>query len=152
MYFWKIEKLKDDIKVGYFTEKDRFIYALIYFMSCAIGMEVMMLMPLENGNIWDFINSFSFVLIVLLGTICAFRANGSINGRDFLGKYLSIGFVMAIRFMVYAIPLFIMLSIYYFYAFDEEECISSYIDVIPFLAWYAALYWRICVHIKQINS
>jgi len=36
--FLKIEKLKDDIKSGYFTEKDRFVYALIYFVSGVIGL------------------------------------------------------------------------------------------------------------------
>ena len=153
MYFWKIEKLKEDIRTNQLTEKDRFIYTLIYLILGAIAMEVMMLMPLEDGNVWDLINSVTNVLIVTFGTIYAFKANGSNYGSDFLGKYFSIGFVVAIRFLVYAIPLFILLFVYYFYAFGEEEEIpTNYIDVIPFLIWYIAMYWRICVHIKQVNS
>lgn len=153
MYFWKLDKLKEDIRTDKLTERDRFIYTLIYLVLAAIGIEVMMLMPLENGNIWDFISSLSNVLIVMLGTIFAFKSNGSSNGRDFLGKYFSIGFVIAIRFLVYAIPLLMALFVYYFFTFGEEEEIpTNYIDVIPFLVWYAAMYWRICVHIKQANS
>ena len=153
MYFWKIEKLKEDIRTNQLTEKDRFIYALIYLVLGAIGLEVMMLMPLEDGNIWDLISSIANVLIVALGTLYAFKANGSNGGSDFLGKYFSIGFVVAIRFLAYAIPLFVLLFIYYFYAFGEEEEIpTNYIDVIPYLIWYVAMYWRIYVHIKQVNS
>ncbi len=153
MYFWKIEKLKDDIASGRLNEKDRFIYALIYVVLGAVVVEVMMLMPIENGNIWDLANSVGNVLIVLLGTVFAFKANGSSSGEDFLGKYFSIGFVMAIRFLIYAVPLLVMLFVYYFYAFAEEEDIpTNYIDVIPFLLWYAALYWRMYVHIKQVSS
>ncbi len=153
MYFWKIDKLKEEIKAGKLTEKDRFLYALIYIVFGAIGMETMMLLPLENGNIWDFAESIFNVFIVLIGTIFAFNANGSNDGTDFLGKYFSIGFVMAIRFLVYTIPLLIMLFVYYFFAFGEEEKIpTNAIEVIPFIIWYAALYWRICVHIRQVNS
>jgi uncharacterized membrane-anchored protein YitT (DUF2179 family) len=153
MYFWKIEQLKDDIASGQLNEKDRFIYVLIYVVLSAIVMELMTLIPIENGNVWDLANSVGNVLIVSLGTIFAFKANGSANGKDFLGKYFSIGFVMAIRFLVYAIPLLAILFVYYFYAFaEEEEKPTNYIDVIPFLFWYSAMYWRICVHIKQVNS
>ena len=153
MYFWKVEKLKEDIQTNKLMEKDRFIYALIYIVLGAIAMEVLLLMPIEDGNIWDLINGVVNVLIVTLGTIYAFKANGANDGNDFLGKYFSIGFVVTIRFLVYAIPLFILLFAYYFYAFGEEEEIpTNYIDVIPFLVWYIAMYWRIYVHIKQVNS
>jgi hypothetical protein len=153
MYFWRIEKLKEDIRANRLSEKDRFIYALIYFVLGAIVMELAMLMPLENGNIWDFINSFSNVLIVTFGTVFAFKANGSSKGIDFLGRYFSIGFVLAIRFLVYAIPLLIGLFVYYFFAYGEEEEIpTNIVDVVPFLIWYIAFYWRIYVHFKQVNS
>lgn len=153
MYFWNIENLKKDIAKGQFSEKDRFIYALIYVVLGAILMEGMILMPPEDTNLWDLVNSVGNVLIIFLGTIFAFQANGSSNGTDFLGKYFSIGFVMAIRFLVYAIPLLIFLFVYYFYAYgDKDKIPTNYIDVLPFLFWYGAMYWRMYVHIKQVNS
>ena len=153
MYFWRIEKLKEDIRANQLSEKDRFIYAFIYVVLGAIGMEAMMFMPLEHGDIWDAIESVSNVVILTVGTIFAFKANGSTKGSDFLGKYFSLGFVIAIRFLVYAIPLFIALFVYYLLAFGKEEEIpTNYVDVIPFLIWYVALYWRLYVHIKQVNQ
>lgn len=152
MYIWKIEKLKKQIKNDKLTEKDRFIYVFIYVVLSAIVNEVMTLLPLENGNVWDLINSLAYIVIIALGTLLAFKANGSNNGVDFVGKYFSIGFVVGIRFMVFAIPLYILLFLYYFYAFEEGEDIpSSYIDVLPFIFWYIAMFWRINVHIKTVN-
>ena len=153
MYFWKIDKLKEDIKAGRLTEKNRFLYALIYIVLGAVGIEFMKLMPIENGNLWDFVSSVSNVLLILIGTICAFKANRATGGTDFLGKYFSIGLVITIRFIGYSIPLYLMLIFYFLYILDEEqELATSSSEVIISLIWCALLYWRICTHIKQVNA
>jgi uncharacterized membrane-anchored protein YitT (DUF2179 family) len=153
MYFWKIDKLKEDIKNNEFYEKDRFLYSVIYVTFCAIGLELMWLIPTENYNLWDSLSSFSNILIVFLGTIYAYKSNGGKNGTDFLGRYFSIGFVVTIRFLVLIIPMFVALVSYYIYAFPEDEDIpSSAIDVLPFVLWYAALYWRIGKHISDVKN
>lgn len=151
MYFWRIESLKEGIISGNLTEKDRFIYAFIYFVLTAIGYEVMLLMPLENGNVWDLISSISNVLIVTVGSVYVYKANGASNGDDFLGKYFSIGFVVTIRFFVYLIPILIIQTIYNFRALEDAESSTSYINVIPIVICYSVLYWRIVVHIKEVN-
>jgi len=153
MYFWKIQNLKNDISNNNFNEHDRFIYATIYIVLCAVGMEAMAWMPIDNPNIWDYIRPISNTTIVLVGTIMAYKSNGGRNGKDFLGRYFSIGFVIIIRFMAILIPLFIILMVYFFYTADENgEVVSTAGDNIPFLIWYAALYWRICNHIKDVSN
>jgi uncharacterized membrane-anchored protein YitT (DUF2179 family) len=153
VYFWNIKALKNDIRENRFSEKDRFIYFIIYFVFSAIGLELVMYMPIENANLWDYVDSFLNILIVLVGTVFAYKANGYSNGSDFLGKYFSISFVVSIRFLIYLIPLLVLYIIYYEYAFTyEEEIATSYVDVIPFLIWPFLLYWNICRHIKQVNS
>ncbi|WP_062260443.1 hypothetical protein [Endozoicomonas arenosclerae] len=57
MYFWKIESLKDDIRNQKFTEKGRFIYALISVAVSVAGLELMTRIPLDNPNIWDTLDS-----------------------------------------------------------------------------------------------
>ena len=151
MYFWKIEELKESIKKDELSEKDRFIYVLIYIILYTLGLEAISLMPVETLNVWDYIISISNVLVVFVGTILAFRANGGNNGKDFLGRYFSIGFVVTIRFMVIFIPLYIALIFYYIYAFPEdEEIVSTIVDTALIIIWQAALYWRICKHIGAI--
>ncbi len=153
MYFWNIEALKNDIRADNFSEKERFIYFVIYFVFSAIGLELVMYMPIENANLWDYVDSFLNILIVLVGTVFAYKANGSSSGNDFLGKYFSISFVVLIRFLIYLIPLLVSYIIYYEYAYSyEEEVATNYIDVIPFLVWSSLLYWNICRHIEQVNS
>ena len=153
MYFWKIGSLKEEIKKRELKEKDRFLYTLIYIILSAIGMEAMGLMPIDDGNVWDAINSISNIAVVTLGTIFAFKANGGSKGIDFLGRYFSISFVVAIRFVVILIPMIIMLSAYYSFAVTKDPDLNSTAyDTIPFLIWSAALYWRVCVHIADVNN
>ncbi|MCP4261241.1 MAG: hypothetical protein GY938_18870 [Ketobacter sp.] len=153
MYFWKIEKLKEDIKTDNFRENDRFIYAFIYIGLGAIGMEAMMYMPVENPNIWDTVNSIGNIIIPIVGTFFAYKANGGANGADFLGRFFSINFVVAIRFIALLIPMFIALFAYYMYAIPEDQdIVSTPADIIPFQVWFAFLYVRTCKHISDVKN
>jgi len=153
MHIWNIEKLKTDIVANSISEKEIFIYTLIYITFSAAVMEVMLWLPETTTNIWDITDSISNVLIVFIGTIAAYNSNGGNNGAQFLERYFSIGFVVAMRFFVILIPLLALLVLYYMYYIpDDEETLTSPIEVIPFLVWYAALYWRICVHIKGVKK
>ena len=153
MYFWKIEALKEDIKKDQFTEKDRFVYGLIYIVLCAAGMEAMMRLPIESPNIWDAIGSLGNILIPLIGTIFVYRSNGGAIGRDFLGRYFSIGFVVSIRFLVLLVPVSAALVAYYIYAFPgEEPIVSTPADILPFTVWYGLLFWRISKHVSDIKN
>ena len=153
MYIWKISRLKEDIKSDSLTEQDRFIYALVYVALSALCFEAMSFIPVESSNIWDYIYSIGSVLIVIIGTILAFKANGGSHGADFLGRYLSIGFVVAVRFMVILLPLLIALSIYYDYAFSiDEEIVSTPAEIIIFLIWNTAVYWRLYKHMQEVKN
>jgi uncharacterized membrane-anchored protein YitT (DUF2179 family) len=153
MHIWKIESLKEEIKKGELGEKDRFLYALIAITLSAIGIEMVELMPTENRNVWDAINSASNIVIVTLGTIFAFKANGGSKGTDFLGRYFSISLVVGIRFLVILIPLILALLAYYFFAVSKDPDLNSTAyDTVPFMIWSAALYWRVYVHIADVNK
>ncbi|WP_221799301.1 hypothetical protein [Oceanobacter mangrovi] len=153
MYFWKIEELKEDIRASDFRENDRFIYAFLYLGLSAIGMEVMMYMPVENPNIWDLVDSIGNIIIPIAGTFFAYKANGGANGSDFLGRFFSINFVVAIRFIALLIPMSIALVAYYMYTFPGDQYIvSTPADTIPFQIWLAFLYVRTCKHISDVKN
>lgn len=153
MYFWNILQLKEDIRSGDFGEKDRFIYAFIYIALATIGMEVSGIIPLEDRNIWDNVSVIGNILIPIIGTIFAYRANGGRNGRDFLGRFFSIGFVLFIRFLVLLVPIIMTLFGYYIYAYAEEDKIlTSPIDVAVIQTWLALLYIRTCKHMADVSS
>ncbi len=152
MYFWKLDALKEQIKSQNLTEKDRFTYALVYVVLGAVEMQLSILWPPEIVNVWDWVHGMAYVLITAMGSIFVFQANGGNEGQDYLGRYVSIGFVMSVRFLIYAIPMFVCLLVYYVYAYGDDDVIpSSAYDTLPFIVWYAALYWRIGVHVKDLN-
>lgn len=151
MYFWKIEKLKEDIRNNSLTESERFKYAIVTFTVLAMSTEARL--DSENLNVWDDISSISNILIVVIGTIFAYRANFASKGSDFLGKYFSIWFVVSIRFLVYLLPVISGVLIYQFYTFGLEEDVQlTAVTTIPFILWNAIFYWRVCFHMKQVNS
>ncbi len=100
MYLWKIEELKQRLKSNDLSEKEQFYYALAYILACSIGMEAYVWVPYENANIWDNTQAISNILIAFLGTIYAYKLNGASSGRDFLQRYFSIGFVVALKFAI----------------------------------------------------
>ena len=152
MYFWKIEALKTDIREGNLTEKQKFIYAFIYIFSCEALLNLAAFTPNLDLNMWDGIYSVSSVIIMTVGTLFAFKANGGSLGTDFLGKYFSIGFVVVIRFGVILIPISAGIFSYSYYAFPEDSDItSSSWDTVPVIVWYAALYWRTVIHIRDVK-
>ena len=151
--FWKIEALKTDIRGGTLTEKQKFIYAFIYLFSCEALINVAGFTPLEGLNMWDGVYSVSSLIIMTVGTLLAFKANGGVFGTDFLGKYFSISFVVAIRFAVILIPIMAGVFSYSYYAFPEDnEFPSTFWNTTPGIIWYAALYWRVVVHIKDVKE
>lgn len=153
MYIWKIEKLKEDLINDAVTQRDHFFYYFISMVVFLIAIEMIVRFSTESPNIWDNIYSLSNMLIPLVGTILTFRANGGANGKDFLGRYFSVGFVVTVRFLVWLLPIFIVLAIYYSLFYSEEDVVASTpIDVIPFIIWTFLLYWRIVKHVKDVSS
>ena len=153
MYFWKIEKLKEEISQNKFDEKDRFSYAFIYIAMTAIFMEAMSYLPVENPNIWDSVNTIGNIIITIIGTFYAYKANGGHQGTDFLGRFFSISFVVSIRFIALLIPMTFALTAYYIFTFpDEQEIVSTPLDIIPLQIWFALLYARTCKHIKDVKN
>ncbi len=155
MYFWKIDSLKKHLRENDLTEAQTFYYILLFVGLSAVGMELMPYFPIENPNSWNHIESVVNILIPTIGTIVAYRANGAAEGRQFAGKYFSISFVMAIRFLFYLIPAVIVLGVYYGLSVDwsspdvEQAFDTGWFEVLLFSSWYAALYWRIVKHVRD---
>ena len=151
MSFWKIEKLQEDIKSNEFSEKDRFIYALIFLTLATASIEFEIWLPSGNLNIWDGVTSISCFLIGTAGMIFAFVANGGSNGKDFLGRYFSIGFVLFIKLMVLIIPISgvvyaIEMQVYGAYV----EYTTAY-SAVAIIVLFAAYCWRVYKHIGDVN-
>ncbi|MCF6450978.1 hypothetical protein L1076_05175 [Vibrio sp. MMG022] len=153
MYIWNIKSLKEQIRSGRLTEKDRFIYIFLTLIFTALGIELALRFPIESGNVWDTISSVSSVLIPMLGTFLAYKANGADNGTDFLGRYFSISFVVAVRFFVLLIPMSALLFAYYMLVIPENPALeSTALDTLPFIVWQGVLYYQIVKHVGAVKN
>lgn len=110
MYFINITKLKEDIIEKKFSEKDRFIYILLFIILNTIFMELN-IFPNYEPNMIDHASSIMVIVITFLGTYFIYKANGGKEGNDFAGKYFSITWVRGIHLLLLLIPIFIIFSI-----------------------------------------
>jgi hypothetical protein len=153
MYFWKIKQLKQHLIENGLTEKQLFYYVLIYAGSGAMGIEMMGYIPYAEPDLWSYISSAMNILIPILGTIAAFRANGGSSGVKFAERYFSIGLVVTLRFMVLLIPVACLMAVYWFSTAglngDMSET-SSPFEIIVISIWYAVLYFNIARHIGNV--
>ena len=148
MYFWKIESLKEDFSSGSFTDRELIPYVVLYAGLYAIGIELMGYLPYEDINVWTYVSSVMNILIPVVGTIYAYKMNGGGGGSNFASKYFSIGFVVSVRFMVYLIPVIILMFIYWEITYREtEDMHMSVVEVFLFSSWYVFLYLRMAKHI-----
>ena len=151
MYFWRINTLKRILIEKGLSENNAFKYMLWYTALTAIGVEMISYFPLEVVNNWDYIDSTLAILIPVIGTIFAYKSNGSDTGKDFLARYISISFVILIRFMLYLVPIMFILTYYYISVFDENtEIYTTPLEVALFTIWYIALYYSIAKHVNDV--
>ena len=120
MIFWNIDKLKRQLSKNITDQKTIFLY-----LSGLVLLDVIFALPMlehnyQNSNYQSiewFIESI-FILISLFGS---YYANEGDKGEDFLGRFLSIQFVMTIRYIVFIIGAFILLSLF---GIDTESDIN----------------------------
>ncbi len=153
MYFWNVNKLKRDIKANMLSERDKFWYLFVYLIAGAVAYELLLVVaPGTPPNLWDRIDVIANLLIFMMGTYWAYRANGAEKGTDFLGRFFSLGVVVMIRFCVWLVPLFALLAGYYmFMPLDKVPTATAPMDVIPFLLWYVLFYVRLVIHIRDLR-
>jgi hypothetical protein len=154
MYFWKINELKKQIVVQGLSEAQIFRYILIYVALSAAAIEVVAYFPDTESNVWSYVESGVSFLIPVIGTIGAYYANGGARGNAFAAKYFSISFVMLVRFLVYLIPLIVVLAVYYGFIIyesspdDEQVMQTGWFEVVLMSSWLAAMYVRIGQHMR----
>ena len=113
MYFWKINELKKQIVERGLSEAQVFYYILLFVGFSIAGVELVGYFPYEEPNGWSYLQSGLNFIIPIAGTIAAYHVNGGENGKAFAAKYFSISFVVLVRFLVYLIPVMVVLFVYY---------------------------------------
>ncbi len=159
MYFWNIEGLKDHIKEGSLTEKSRMLYFLVMLLMMAAMNQFASSLPVYSKTSRDYA-LMAFGLAWLVAALyLAYRANNGNGGSDFLGRYMSISFVVGNRVIVWTIILYFAYLIGEMIVFGIPEDEPPELVIKPsvtaslkVMAWNSFIMWRIIVHLKDVSG
>ena len=124
MVFWNIEKLLNKLSSQKLTQKELFAYLFgLSLLENALSNPF-----LSEGSylssIFQWFDWGIFLLCSLVSIALCFFLNGGNKGEDFMGRYISIKFVMAIRYLVFIIfAAFILILC----GFDVESDRTSFV-------------------------
>lgn len=96
MYFFSLKPLKNDLAGIGLAEKDRFQYLLGWMFAGGLG-----LYGAREGGTTETVTATLMMLISLFGLWLAWKRNGRTEGRNFLDRFLSIGWVITFRTTVF---------------------------------------------------
>ncbi|HSC81424.1 MAG TPA: hypothetical protein VLC08_13795 [Chitinolyticbacter sp.] len=150
MYFWRLQPLKQSLRTQGLSEYQLFLYLLIYVALSAAAVELIGYYPDDSSGFWRYLGTATNITIPIWGTWWCFNANGGKQGTQFLAKYLSIGFVAMLHFMVVmvvgviaiGVPLGILAAFH-----PAAEGWSDVAFTLFAMAWYIALYLYMARHI-----
>ena len=93
MYFWKIEELKNTLRNSQLPEKSKFIYLFLTNFFFILIINLLSLFPSKQDEV-DLYLMVTGIINFIVGSCLIYMANGGNNGKYFLSKYISIGFVL----------------------------------------------------------
>jgi hypothetical protein len=98
LYFWRIAQLKNELAAASVGQRESLLYLLwLGGVTTAAAS-----LPLGEFNTWEYVDSATTLLAFLFGTLYVFSCNGGVAGRGFLVGYVSLNWVLGIRFLVLA--------------------------------------------------
>lgn len=155
MYFWNTKTLASDIKKGELSEADQKNYYL--------GLSIIILIQIYLGLIEgprDFtFTAIEFLLmlaITVAGINWAFKANGGNEGRDFIGRFVSLSFPVMIKIFVLTLVLafaavFLIASLVDPQAMERGASVRESVVLLIAVAMEIIYFWRVITHLNAIN-
>jgi len=125
MYFWKVDKLKEQLISGELSEQEQFKYLMANSILYSLAA-----IQYETPNDFDTLAGAIGVFITVLGLWFIYKCNGGPNGKNIIQRYLSIGFIVFIRvFVLFMLPAIIAASVVqemYLGGIPEETTMSLF--------------------------
>jgi hypothetical protein len=152
MYFINIKQLKEDIIEDDFGDGKQFIYFFVFLILNTIFIEISGFIPLEDITFLDYFNSLSLIVITIVGTYLMYKGNGSEKGKDFIGRYLAITWVVFIRFLIPVLLLSIIVLLIYSYTDILSDFYFEVLGAVIFIMYMLLAYFYSYKHIVHINN
>jgi hypothetical protein len=145
MYSWNINGLKQQLKNTGLTEVDS--------LKCLLLLSLIGMLPIPKPPYFStgtFLYYVFGAVIFVVGTIYCYQKNGGLSGKDFLTRYISLSWVLAIRFLPAVLLLGVLMALGVFsrFSFSEQKVIVIAITY----SFSIVYYWRIGHHIAHLQS
>lgn len=152
MFFWNVSALKQELIRAPLAPR-----AALRYLVASVGV-LMLLYELEASvavtrTPIDTVASVAGLVIMFVGTLIAYAANGGDGGRDFLGRYFALGWVLGIRNFVGLLVTMIGVGV-----LTEMQSPGSLAADNPFntadavvsIVFAGIFYWRMVVHMRTL--
>lgn len=136
MYYYSIKQLKANLTEGPLPENESVSY-IIGFSAIAALTKIL---PAPTPSTWHYINFIISLLLAFFGTYWIYLQNGGPNGKNFIQRYVILGWVSAIRYITLALPAFIILLAATHYFMNAEGVRAEWIYH-PAISAFEALFY-----------
>jgi len=145
MYFYKIKPLKERLAAGPLSDRE----SLPYFIAFITMWSFLIYLPPEASLYY--IEMTVSILSAVVGTIFIYFSNGGSNGRDFVHRYVVLGWVISIRFItVLLLPGIILYAI--FKPMGETNEKTLWFDVTMLLGITMLYYAYFSHHLRDLSK
>ena len=146
MYFWNINRLKNDLTHGLLKESDSFTYLISYIIFIGITSVTSTLTDYSSHLYYTLVG----LLICICGTTYVYFRNGGAKGKNFLSRYISIQWVVGWRWCVFITLPYCL--VFFILAAVQLISLDSPFIRIGGIIIVALSYWRIGKHIHDVAT
>lgn len=148
MYWVRYQPLKERLSKRVVSDREALPYLLFFSGLEALALSI----PASSEmNRWDIVSTILYVLIAILGVFYVYRRNGGSDGYDIIQKFVVLGWVVAIRFMIVTLSVGgLVYAVAYYYGVTGDQ--TTLFEVIFFNVISAFYYERLGKHISDTNE
>lgn len=147
MYFIRYQPLKDRLTNRSLSDKEALPYLLLF---CALETIVLSLPAATKTNKWDIIGAITSLSATIFGVLYVYRKNGGKAGFDIIQKFVVLGWIVAVRYLIIMLPVVILLYMAAsFFGLTSDE--TTLLDTFLYTLLIAIYYERLGKHIGDTN-
>lgn len=148
MYFWRTDKLAADIKANVLSDVSKKNYFIGWSVITSLAMTLFAIGGTDNVQA-HLVEGLLTILITILGINATFKTNG---GHDYIARMVALSFTLQIKFFVVGLLGGLIFGIASFIFKHESIYLSPWLDVLISIGMQIAIFWRLNVHLKNINA
>lgn len=152
MYFWQINKLRQQLASEGLSEQQAFYYYLATAILSAVLYEIVANGPPSEASSADLLDAMMYFAFTIGGVAWCYRQNGGAEGTDFLTRIVPVAWVMFWRLVACVIPFFVIVGVIDWYQTGHLGRPGSEMPVLIIImnGLFAGMWWRMGVHMNWV--